>query len=358
MREHVVIAGGGLVGLSTAVAVARRGIRCTLVSERRAGEASPAAAGMLAPGVEHATGPAHDFGLAARDYYPEFLAWLERATGVAVPFGPAGILQVAATTEDASRLEADAGGNARWLTPVELRKLEPALAPAAGALLHTRDGAVDNEVLVEVLRRYVASAASITVVNEAIVSIEAGSDGAAALCASGRQYAGSAVVIATGAWTGALKGLPRALPVEPVRGQMLELAAGPLRRVVFAGGGYLVPRSSGTTLVGSTMEKVGFDSSITDDARAHLLAVAAAASPALGAAPVLRHWAGLRPLTPDLQPIVGRDPDQPTVVYACGHSRNGILMAPLTGDIVAALLAGEAPGHDLSAFAPDRFVGA
>jgi glycine oxidase len=137
---------------------------------------------------------------------------------------------------------------------------------------------------------------------------------------------------------------------------MLELAAGPLRHVVFAGGGYLVPRSSGTTLAGSTMEKVGFDSAITGDARAHLLGVAAAASASLSAAPVLRHWAGLRPLTPDLQPIVGRDPDQPTVVYACGHSRNGILMAPLTGEVVAALLSGDAPGYDLSAFSPTRFA--
>ena len=132
---------------------------------------------------------------------------------------------------------------------------------------------------------------------------------------------------------------------------MLELAAAPLRHVVFGGGGYLVPRASGTTLVGSTMERVGFDTTITGEGRAHLLGVAVAASPSLGAAPVLRHWAGLRPLTPDLQPIVGRDPERPSLVYACGHSRNGILMAPLTGEVVASLLCGEAP-----ALRPERLL--
>ena len=355
MRETMVVAGGGLVGLCTAAAIARRGMRCTLVSERRPGEASPAAAGMLAPGVEHATGPAHDFGIAARDHYPEFLAWLERATGVKVPHGPAGILQVASSEEEAARLAGEASLFSRWLAPEALRKLEPALGPAPGALLHEYDGAVDNEILVQALRQYVASAGGITVVEEAVVRIEGGLASATVHCESGRQYGASAVVVATGAWTAALAGLPRALPVEPVRGQMLELSAAPLRHVAFAGGGYLVPRASGTTLIGSTMERVGYDTTVTAEARSRLLGIASAAAPTLGAARVLRHWAGLRPLTPDLQPIVGRDPDQPNVVYACGHSRNGILMAPLTGEVVATLLAGETPGHDLTAFSPSRF---
>jgi len=355
VSDDVIIAGGGLVGLCAAAALARKGVRCTIVSERRAGEASPAAAGMLAPGVEHAEGAAHRFGLAAREFYPEFLTWLGSVTGVAIPLDRAGIIQVAATPEDAARLRAEAGGDARWLTADEVRQLEPALIAGAGALHHTRDGAVNNEALVAALREHVAKHPLITSVSDAIESIQAGTAGAAVLCASGRQYAGSSVILATGAWTGALKGLPRTIPVEPVRGQMLELAGAPVRHVAFAGGGYLVPRAAGTTLIGSTMERVGFDVTITGEARAHLLGVASAASPSLGAAPVLRHWAGLRPLTPDMQPVVGRDPDAPALVYACGHSRNGILMAPLTGEVAATLATGGTPSHDLSAFSPTRF---
>jgi glycine oxidase len=354
--DRVTVIGGGLIGLCSSAALAARGVRVTLIADHRPGEASPAAAGMLAPGVEPAAGAVRDFGVAARDRYPAFLEWVKSVSGIMVALDRNGILQLAATEDDARRLRHE-NAAVRWLDAGELRKLEPSLAPAAGALLHEHDGAVDNAALCDALRAYAIREPLIDLVVEPAITLEAATEGATVRCASGRHYTASAAVIATGAWTSALRGLPRQLPIEPVRGQMLSLApvAAPLRHVVFGGGGYLVPRADGATFIGSTMEHAGFDPGTTAEARDHLTKVAAAVCPALAGAAITRHWSGLRPLTPDFQPILGRDPDQPAVIYACGHSRNGILMAPLTGDCVAALACGEEPWYDLAPFAATRF---
>ena len=355
----VVIVGSGLVGLSAAAALEERGIPVTLIAHRRAGEASPAAAGMLAPGVEAAQGPAYDFGVAARERYPSFIDWVERATGVAVALDRSGIIQLPASPEDAKRLRAEGSAESRWIDAAELRAMEPALSPAeGGALFHANDGWVDNASLVAALRTWALRAAGVTLVDDPAVAIEPGHELATVRCASGRHHTGSTVVIAGGAWVSELPGLPRRLPIEPVRGQMLAVGATPFRHVVFGGGGYAVPRQSAETLIGSTMERVGFDAATTPAALKQLQTVAATLSPALGSAPTLRHWSGLRPVTPDLHPIVGRDPDASAVIYACGHSRNGILMAPLTGDVVAALACREQPWYDLSPYSPTRFPGA
>jgi len=353
--DRIVVLGSGLIGLCTAAALAQRGVAVTLIGERRDGEASPAAAGMLAPGVEAAAGPALDFGIAARDRYPAFLDWLRTATGLAVATSRDGILQLPATPADATRMRDDAHGDSVWLPLSDVRKLEPALSAPYGALLHEKDGWVDNAALVAALRSYALASAEIDCVDDRAVAVEPSSDSAAVRCASGRHHTGSSVVIATGAWTRDLGGLPRSLPIVPVRGQMIALSAAPLRHVAFGGGGYAVPRLNGETLVGSTMEHVGFDASTTPKALTQLRTVASAIAPAFAEAPLARHWAGLRPLTPDMQPIVGRDPDQPAVIYACGHSRNGILMAPLTADVVSALACGEQPWYDIAPFSPTRF---
>jgi glycine oxidase len=173
-------------------------------------------------------------------------------------------------------------------------------------------------------------------------------------------YRGGRIVIAAGAWTAALRGLPRAIPVSPMRGQMLAFPPVPLEHVLFGPRGYVVPRvahasAPAETLVGATSESVGFDVSITPSAGRGLHAAGSEIVPALATAAATRQWAGLRPMTPDLLPILGPDPEVPDVIYACGHSRNGILLAPLTGDCVAALVLGERSPHDLSRFRPDRF---
>jgi glycine oxidase len=164
-------------------------------------------------------------------------------------------------------------------------------------------------------------------------------------------------VLAAGAWVNGIAGLPRLLPIEPYRGQMFSVAAtgaAVLRHVVYGPDAYLVPRGD-RVLVGATMERAGFDADTTDEALASIRSGAAAFWPVVSTATTTAKWAGLRPVTPDLLPILGRDPDHPSLIYACGHSRNGILMAPLTGDCVVALVTGDAPPADLSAFGVARF---
>jgi glycine oxidase len=163
------------------------------------------------------------------------------------------------------------------------------------------------------------------------------------------------VVLAAGAWSASIPGVPHTLPVEPVRGQMLSVGTAPLGHVIYGGGGYVVPRGRNLTVVGSTMERVGFETGTTADAIASLERVASRVCPVLGKAPTIDRWSGFRPVTPDLLPILGADPEQPSLIYACGHSRNGILLGPLSGECAAALAVGEDPPVDVSPFAVSRF---
>jgi glycine oxidase len=317
---------------------------------------------MLAPGVEQAEGAAHDFARLARDRYPGYVAALRARTGVEVALDRSGVLQVALADEHADEraiVRADAlrgsvRGDARWLDAAELSALEPSLAPAHGAVLHPDDGAVDNRALLAALVALTADHPRIARLDRA-AALESGGGPAAVRAADGLRHEAALVVVAAGAWSPALAGLPRALPVEPVRGQILALAATPLRHVVYGHGGYLVPRGD-RTLVGSTMERVGFTVETTAAAIATLRAAGEAMCPALVGAAEVARWAGLRPVTPDGLPILGRDPEHPTLLYATGHSRNGVLLAPLTGECVAALAAGLAPPADLRPFAVERFA--
>jgi glycine oxidase len=163
-------------------------------------------------------------------------------------------------------------------------------------------------------------------------------------------------VLAAGAWAAQIDGLPRPVPVRPLRGQICAIRSAPLRHVVLERDVYLVVRGSDRTLVGSTMEDVGFDVGTTPDALAALRRSADSVCPALAAHDIVDSWSGLRPATPDLLPVLGPDPDEPRLIYACGHSRNGILLAPLTASVTGALAAGQDSGWDLTPFSIRRFT--
>ena len=352
-----VIVGAGLVGLATAAALSERGARVLLLYDNRRGEASPAAAGMLAPSVETHAGAARRFAVAARDRYPDYVAALTERTGLDVPLNRLGVLELAlAEAElDSAPFRAPAAGAER-LSAAELRALEPALAHAHGALFHPSDGAVNNLVLLRALKTLVGRDDRVTVVADPGVSLERDGDAAAVHTAGGERHRARAVVIAAGAWAAGLGGLPRPLPVEPLRGQMLSLAGSPLRHVTYGAGGYAVPRGDGRTIVGSTMERVAFDAGTTEAGLAQVRATGGAICPALADRRMLNGWSGLRPVTPDFLPILGRDPEFPALVYACGHSRNGVLLAPLTGDVVADIVLDRPPTHDISPFRIERFA--
>jgi len=352
----VVVVGAGLVGLAVTAALAARGARVLLLADVRRGEASPAAAGLLAPSVGAGAGAAQDVAVAARDRYPAFVDALRERTGIDVPLDTRGILQLALDDEEAALLAAAAPPGASWLDPAALLALEPGLGHAAGAVFHPHDGAVNSLVLMRALKTAVGRDARVTVSSDAAVELAFVGGGAMVLTRDGARHAAGKVVLAAGAWAPYVDGLPRPLPIEPVRGQMMSVASKLLRHVVYAVAGYAVPRPDGRTLVGATMERVGFDAMHTDAGVAEVRGIAAAISPQLAPSRMLNAWAGLRPMTPDGLPIIGPDPTHPALVYACGHSRNGVLLAPVTGELVAALCVGAAPEFDLTPFAMERFV--
>lgn len=349
--QDVLVVGGGLVGRAVALAAADAGARVTLIDDRRAGGASGVGAGMLAPSVERTAEPAQAFLLAARDAYPADVAGLTERTGVRIPINTDGILEVASDETDAARRRAAAQGEARWLEPRDVLALDPGYSAPWGAVWHARDGAVDPLPLLAAYKAALDACPLVRRVGASVVERRTRD----LLLADGTVLSAASTVWCTAAWSGTVPGLPRAIPVHPMRGQMLDLPTCPVRLVAYGGGGYLVPRPDGRTYVGATMEDVGFDPTTTGDGLAFLQRVASTLAPALGGLTPLRHAAALRPMTPDHLPIIGQDPGDPSLWYACGHGRNGILLGPLTGRVVGAALAGAHVPFDLTPFSIARF---
>jgi len=351
----VLVVGCGLIGLACGAAAALRGLRVRIIGEPRVGAASLAAAGLLAPSIEREDGHASDFATAARDRYPTYVEWLRERTGLAVPLNRDGIIQVALNEAGVRGLRRAKPAEAEWLDARELAQLEPALSHGLGGVLHPLDGSVDNVCLFEALRAAVDGLAGVTIVSDTITELRFDCH-VEAMGQSGSRYSADAVVLAAGAWSSTITGLPRAIPVEPVRGQMLAYAGSPLRRAVYGPTGYVVPRTNGRTLVGATTERAGFESITTPEGIAKLARTAGEILPQFAGNPPADAWAGLRPISADLQPILGADPDEPRLLYATGHSRNGVLMTPLTGDCIGAMLAGEPSPVDIGGFSIARFA--
>lgn len=308
---------------------------------------------MLAPSVEQSDGPAHDFAIAARDFYPDYLESLADETGIRVPLNRLGILQVALSDKGVKGLRRTASPSSRWLERNELADLEPTLGHALGAVFNPDDGAVDNVVLMTALEEAVALNSAITRIDSVAVSVSRTAP--VVELESGETVSGSTVILAAGAWGGLLRGARGLAAVSPCRGQLVSYKSTGMRHVTYGPRGYLVPRPSGTIVAGSTMENVGFDSSTTPAGLAKVRSAAEEISPALAVSEITLEWAGLRPITPDMMPIIGADNEAAHLIYAAGHSRNGILMAPLTGEAVAALSVGEPLHYDLTQFRPGRF---
>ena len=309
---------------------------------------------MLAPSVEQAAGAAHQFAVAARDRYPSYVEFLAERTGVRVPLNRRGILQVAINEKGVKGLKKTAPSTAEWLDAAQLRKLEPSLSHALGAMFNVGDGAVDNTILLVALRKLVASGSRITLVEGAARKIVPSAKSCAVVLDDKTQHSAERVVLAAGAWVGKIAGARYARAVKPARGQLVSYSSTPLRHVAYGPRGYVVPRSD-TLIGGSTMEDVGFDMRTTAAGIKKVRTAAEEICPILETSQEVSAWAGLRPVTRDMLPILGRDPEYASLLYACGHSRNGVLMAPLTGDIIADLVTESPLSHDLSQFRPDRF---
>lgn len=374
-----IVVGGGLIGCLVARALADDGRRVTLY-ERGAelgGKASTAAAGMLSPQMEWAedllvegeanvagrTDAMLDLGIAARERWPAFAAALEAETGRCIHYRDEGTLVVALTDAEAAELAERAaaqrrrGLRAEWLDPGRVRELEPGIAATARGALHIPDDRqVDPLPLMAAAAEALARRPGVRVeTGTAVRAIESAGGRVTGVAVEAGAEA-DLVVLAAGAWSGGIAGLPRPLAVRPVKGQMAALrpAAMPIRHVVGGRGAYCVPRDDGRVVVGATVENAGFDERVDPAAVAALIRAAAAAVPALGDAAVESRWAGLRPGTADDLPILGPDPDLAGLLYATGHYRNGILLAPLTAEVVAAFARGQEPPVDTVPFSPAR----
>ena len=281
---------------------------------------------------------------------------LTTRTNVDVSLNRLGILEVAGSPAEAAALESRGVG--QWLDAAAASEIEPGLRSPLGAKFFEVDGSVDNLALLNALRAAVESEPRIVAIDALVLSVAIDRAGVTCTVGAGNEsYWAPLMVLAAGTWSPRIAGLPRALPIEPMRGQMFSISADSkprLRHVVYGPGAYIVPRGD-RVLVGATLEHVGFDATTTPAALTTLRAAAARLWPVIENAPTAASWAGLRPMTPDMAPIIGRDPDHAPLIYATGHSRSGISMAPLTGDCVAAIAVGAPLPADLSAFRVDRF---
>lgn len=366
--SDVIVIGGGAIGAACARELALAGRRVLVIEPAdERGEAWRAAAGMLAPQIEAAPDdPVFELALAGREEYFRLVPILLDATGIDVALWRGGIVSLARTHALAAELreraewQRQAGLAAEWLEADEVRYRWPWLAPVMGALWAEHEGALDPMRLVAALLAD-ARRAGARVVQDEAVEIQHSRNQVTAVVTRNGRYAADGVVVTAGAWSGGLAGIPRRMPVVPVRGQMAALAwpDGVERAIVYHGSGYVMARGS-EAVAGSTMERVGFDNAVTAEGIARVVDGARSLSPRFASAPVLRTWSGLRPVAVDGIPIIGAEPLMHGLWYATGHGRNGILLAAVTGRIVGQLLAGfglDAAPLPLERFSVERFAG-
>ena len=346
-----IIIGGGVIGLSISIALRKRGASVLLVERGEPGqEASHAAAGMLADFALETPPILQHLANCSAKMYPEFVHELQDESGVSVDLRDQGTIFFP-SNEHIREHPTLVGDHP---LPAPMLELEPALACNAPAI-YLKERSVNPRAL---------SAAALEAAKHRGVNISSGSEVRAVLLSNGRAagvstarttYQAPAVVNCAGAWAGQLP--PHHFPTRPVKGQMLSLAAPSrelVRHVIRAPDVYLVPRSDGRILVGATVEEAGYDKRIDAQVIQGMRKAAVNLVPSLGEARMLEAWAGLRPGSPDNLPILGLT-QTPGYFVATGHFRDGILLTPITAQVMAQMITGALPECDLSPFSPERF---
>ncbi|MGA4982528.1 glycine oxidase ThiO [Streptomyces cellulosae] len=372
--SDVLVVGGGIIGLVTAWRAAQAGLATTVVDPQPGGGAARVAAGMLAAVTElhHGEQTLLGLNLASARRYPDFAAELSDRTGQDLGYRRCGTLAVALDADDRAHLRElhalheRSGLDSQWLTGRECRRLEPMLAPGVrGGLRVDGDHQIDPRRLASALLT-ACERAGVTLHRAWAERLTVRRDRAGGVVtADGDELGAGQVVLAGGSWSGRLAGVPAEVlpPVRPVKGQVLRLTmpdrpepflSRTVRAVVRGSHVYLVPRESGELVIGATSEEMGWDTTVTAGGVYELLRDAHELVPGLTELPLTETLAGLRPGSPDNAPLLG-----PTgldgLLLATGHHRNGVLLTPVTGDVMARVLTtGELPDEALP-FTPLRF---
>lgn len=370
-RPNTVVIGAGVNGLGIAWTLARAGCAVDVFDAGEPGAAASwAAAGMLAAGAEAEPGEEAltELGRLSQRLWPDFADAVQAESGIDPEYRTDGLLIAAITRDELARLQWNhdyqrgRGIRQDWLTGPQLREREPHLTRQVQAgVFSPDDHQVNNRALVRGLRRAAERAGARIHAHAPVEAVVTESGRATGVRVGGEAVPAEAVVLAAGAWSRDVAGLPEAArpPVRPVKGQMLSLRMDPdaplLQHVLWAPTVYLVPRRDGTLILGGTVEEKGFDSAITAGGLYAILQAAWRAVPAIEELPVEETWAGFRPTSRDDAPILG--PSRVDGLWlATGHHRNGILLAPVTAQAVAAeILSGEQV-EALAPFGPDRFA--
>lgn len=343
----VIIVGGGIIGLSLAISLRKRGAAVLVVERGEPGrEASHAAGGMLVDCSLETPAALQPLATASARMYPEFAHELEVESGIRVDLRDKGTILFPSEKHlrDVTNLPRS-----------PLADLEPGLALGGGEAIYLKERSVDPRAL---------TAAAVKTAKNRGVDFSSGdevrrvniSNGAVnGVITTKTALAAPKVVNCAGAWAGMIA--PHPFPTRPVKGQMLCLALPSrtlLQHVVRTPKVYLIPRSDGRLLVGATVEEAGFDKQTVPSTIQRQYQAALEVLPKLHDAKILEDWAGLRPGTPDALPILG-ETATPGYYVATGHFRDGILLAPITAHVMTAVIEGAEPDYDLSAFSPARF---
>lgn len=361
----MVIIGGGVIGLAIARALGRRGLRDLIVIEKNqfGREASWAAGGILAPQVE--ADRADDFfrlARASRDLYRGFATALQDETAIDVELDTTGTLYLAFTEAQEKELRAryawqqSEGLEVEWLDDADARRLEPNLSDEVRcALRFPNDFQIENRRLVEALVSANQKAGARMLAHTEVTSIAIEQQRVTGVETSRGFIGARVVVLAAGAWSSTVD-LPVRIAVRPIRGQMLcfKTESQFARHVIYSSRGYLIPRRNRRLLAGSTNEDVGFEKRVTDGGVSEIKSMAREIMPALIDLPLADSWAGFRPRTADGLPVLGPSRKTSGLFYATGHYRNGILLAPITGELIGEAIAAGNSSPLLQAFSPDR----
>jgi len=362
------VIGGGIIGSSVAWRLAADGAQVSVFERGRLGlEASWAATGLISPQAEaHEPGVFFDLALAGKKSFDGIVDRLIAESGVDPEYDRHGVLHVAfdeaarAELQSRARWQRAAGGDVEELSPRQAFKLAPVLSEKIIFALHMPDNRrVENRKLTLAYINAATHAGAHFREGARVDSIAVTAARATGVrLTDGSLETGDVIINAAGAWAGEIRGLEDdRIRFYPVRGQILCFDARPGLVVpsLFSGGAILVPRRDGRLLAGSLFEDAGFNKSVTLDGMERILRAVRAMVPSIASIPFREAWAGLRPASDDLLPVLGPSPTVAGVLYAAGHFGSGILLSALTGEVIADLVKGRVPTIDLAPFSPARF---